>query len=248
MYIVIPDIHEKVDRLERIMKKYSFIKNKISLGDWYDSWRFASAERIGEVARAHRAFVEDPNNTCIGGNHDWQYAFPRAYGLGCSGFEEWKPEPINKWMKASWNKVVLHKWIETEDKQSWLISHAGFHPSFAHPVFGMTEQHVENITQNALNRLRYEGAITDLFVVGETRGGRADFSGGCTWMDWRDFVPIDGLNQIVGHSYKKQVRTKETETSKNYCIDTGLKDLLILDDDGTVTTEYIYALDSHYRS
>jgi len=44
--------------------------------------------------------------------------------------------------------------------------------------------------------------------------------GGIFWCDFNaEFEPIEGLNQIFGHTAGKNIRVRHTETSKNFCID-----------------------------
>lgn len=49
-------------------------------------------------------------------------------------------------------------------------------------------------------------------------------------MDWDCFAPIDGLNQLVGHTNFRQPRKKSTATSTNWNIDTGLRYYAIIED------------------
>jgi hypothetical protein len=44
-----------------------------------------------------------------------------------------------------------------------------------------------------------------LLDIGADRGGRNEL-GGVTWCDWRNFKPIAGMPQIVGHTCDKKVR------------------------------------------
>lgn len=47
-------------------------------------------------------------------------------------------------------------------------------------------------------------------------------------------MPINGLNQIVGHSFAENVRTKNIPDSTNYCIDTALRHVVEIKEDGTL--------------
>ena len=67
-------------------------------------------------------------------------------------------------------------------------------------------------------RLAIDDQIDPILGMGELPGGIQKF-GGPLWMDWNHFMPIKGINQIVGHTMDDDVRTKEGEDSSNYCID-----------------------------
>ena len=238
MLLIIPDIHDKVDVFNQILVKYNHIPQKISLGDWFDSFEYTAANYVEDTAKACADFIADPNHKMVWGNHDIQYAFPKCLPLGCSGWASWKQEPIDKWMKPNWSKVKLHQWLEFPNK-NWLLSHAGFHPSFANPFIGMTKEWVEKLTDEALAAVRYENRITPILEVGSRRGGSARAIGGCTWLDWRDFKPVEGLNQVVGHTIYggKRVLLLTAPNSENHCIDTQLRHVAILDDEGSLTIE-----------
>ena len=235
MKLLIPDIHNKIYILDKILKKYSFIPNKISLGDWHDSHGPYEKENLAsETARAQRDFIENPNNICLFGNHDMPYAFPdyKGDGLYCSGHSFYTQKFIDKYMtREMWDKVRLFVWLNINNKP-WLISHAGFHPYFA-PI---TEKHVTDLCDNALNAITSNSIFPEILMAGRKRGGPHP-CGGCTWLDFREFVPITGINQIVGHTIAFDVREKTIEDSENYCIDCQLSCVAILDDDGKVIIE-----------
>jgi hypothetical protein len=236
--LIIPDIHNKIDILDVILKKYSYIKEKIQLGDWHDSFEHPFPYQAGETARAQRDFIADPNHICLLGNHDMQYAFPeyKGEGLYCSGYGPYKQTYITEFMtREYWDKCRLFVWYEINTKH-WLLSHAGFHPYFANPVNGLTEQNVHNICEMALESIRSNGPFPEILMAGRRRGGSHP-TGGCTWLDYREFIPVPGVNQIVGHTIASDVRKKEILDSENYCIDTQLHSVVILDDDGVVTIE-----------
>ena len=49
-----------------------------------------------------------------------------------------------------------------------------------------------------IRRARYN-ENAELFAAGWDRGGTSRY-GGMNWVDWRYLAPINGINQIVGHS------------------------------------------------
>jgi hypothetical protein len=67
------------------------------------------------------------------------------------------------------------------------------------------------------------------FEAGTARGGRAPF-GGLLWCDTSEFLPTPGLNQLFGHTPRRDVwkydtnrRTGVVHGSQNYCLDTYLR-------------------------
>ncbi len=58
-------------------------------------------------------------------------------------------------------------------------------------------------------------------------------------MDWDEFEPIEGLNQLVGHTRGKTVRQKKAMFSENWCADTHLNHFLQIDDEGQVIVHEI---------
>ena len=237
MLLIIPDLHEELDIYNKIMTRYNHITKKLSLGDWYDSFNYESSAHAEETAMAHADFVRDPNNICLWGNHDLQYAFPQCHGVFCSGWGGWKQLGITKHMGPLWDKIQLAHW-ETLNGHEWLMSHAGFHPFMYHPIRGFDRARVAELCAEAMTSVKFANTITPTLSVGRRRGGNHRY-GGCTWMDFRDFEPIPGINQIVGHTKGRMVREYRIDDSKNYCIDTGAQHVALLDDDGTVTIEEI---------
>jgi hypothetical protein len=235
--LIIPDVHEELEQFNYILTKYSHIKEKIALGDFYDSFDYNSAKHAGETARIHADFIANQNNICLWGNHDLQYAFPKCYELGCSGWGGHKQIPIDTYMKDKWKSIRLYVWKELNGK-NWLLSHAGFHPSFGDPIVGLTKEYVDDICESALSAVKFQNTANSILHAGRSRGGYQQY-GGCTWQDWSDFIPIEGINQVVGHTKGFDIRAKSIPESENYCIDTGLNHVAILDDNGNIIIEKV---------
>lgn len=238
--LVIPDVHENLEFIERIMNRYGHIRKKVLLGDWLDSFEY-HANPLYHLKTLYE-ILDNPDNDIVAGNHDIQYLFPKVKALGSSGWRQKNldvlQETLSEEHRIKWTK--LHKWVRTKGK-TWLLSHAGFHPTkIEHPVFGVTEQYIELLTSGAIEQLRL-GQMSHLVAPGWRRGGHRDEIGGVTWLDWRDFKPVAGINQIVGHTHGNLVREFRTEDSENYCLDTGQRHVAIIEPDGKVTTESVYA-------
>jgi hypothetical protein len=182
--------------------------------------------------------LQDPSVKYLLGNHDMQYLFPDIEALGCSGWRMNTAAAFEKLMTPAIRERMLrlHCWIETE-KGTWLVSHAGLHPTKAqHPVTGVSREWIDRICETALDRIKRHH-MDNLLAAGERRGGLRGEIGGITWLDWRDFVPVEGLNQVVGHTPGNEIRSKVGPNSVNYAIDTHLERVLIISSDGEVFAE-----------
>lgn len=236
-YLIISDIHENLEGLNKILTKFSHIPNKVALGDWYDT-HFATGASVRDVARAQREFVSDPNNASFYGNHCIQYAYPQIDGLYCSGRNDSKIPVIREEMGDHRDKLKLHLWLNLNGKV-WLLSHAGFHPTFLLTDRGVATDGCEGFVREESEKALYDlnsYRMHPLVGAGWARGGNQKH-GGCTWLDFNDeFVATPGINQIVGHTHNRKGLVKEIhdDNSENYCIDTGLKHVAILDDSGEV--------------
>jgi hypothetical protein len=242
MRLIIPDIHNKVTKLATILQNYDFVEKVTSLGDWHDSFEHRTAWHAEETARIQKEFIENPNHDCLFGNHDIQYAFPKALGLGCSGSEEWKFPCIRRHMTPEmWKKVKLVQYLYLEGK-TWILSHAGLSNFWAHPINGLDENYIVPLCEEAIETLEginsYINIVPDIVSVGRRRGGR-HLVGGVTWCDYRDFVPTPQYNQVFGHTIGNTPRKQIAENSENYCIDTNLDHVAILEDDGKLTIEAV---------
>lgn len=97
--------------------------------------------------------------------------------------------------------------------------------------FGKTTRRKAMAEQEAkvMNVLLTEGTALPWLRAGWARGGDCPV-GGLTWLDWnREFVPIPGLNQIVGHTRRDgEVRHRSTPESDNWCIDSGMQQAVLV--------------------
>ena len=73
--------------------------------------------------------------------------------------------------------------------------------------------------------------VDPILGAGEDRGGLQRI-GGPLWMGWDNFMPISGVNQIVGHTPGDEVRKKITRKSRNYCLDVGNASVAAILEDG----------------
>lgn len=205
-YLIIPDVHNRCDKVERIIESVKADK-VIFLGDYFDD--FYDDERIiSHVAEWFRHSVHQPNRIHIVGNHDMHYWFSENKSLRCSGYEEAKSIAINKIVKKEdWEKLVFFHVLD--DK--WLLSHAGVHPSWIDKSSFKGNAINESTLPTVKRRLEaeveqakkafYANKMHWFGMPGFSRSHSSPYFGGLTWCDWNDeFSPIRGVHQIVGHT------------------------------------------------
>jgi hypothetical protein len=234
--LIVPDVHEKIVKLKRILELYSEVAWVLFLGDFLDSFD-GLTEYTHETCKWLADNVENPKYRFLYGNHDIHYAWPMG-GLVCSGYTIAKQKVVTQYLRRDqWNHFRLMAWVGKGENE-WLCTHAGLHPNLLHPVNGFEHNALLEMEERALRRLTLS-QVDELVAAGRARGGRA-IVGGVDWLDWNlEFEPIEGLNQIVGHTIGKTVREKHTSGSRNYCIDTNLNHVVLVGDDGRINIEEV---------
>lgn len=225
IYLLIPDVHEEFEKVERILHNYeSCVNHTVFFGDYMDSFNYNYNQKghfIDHLKWLGTA-VNKPRRSFLIGNHDVNY-FTQCEQYICSGFAPWKIPLVDQYLgRAFWKKLDFLKFYQ-DNGFNYLFSHGGIHPSKLPPYFEFEEEDF-----NILNeRIKHDfGADipTTWLNAGRCRGGRQNV-GGITWLDFRrEFEDIEGLIQIVGHSRDNTVRT----IGKSMCIDCGLDYVVIL--------------------
>ncbi len=245
--LIVPDIHNATDRAEEIISAHGRGCDLIVLlGDYFDDYDDtpADAER---VARWLVKSVKDPRRRHVVGNHDLPYLCDElaVQIYMCPGWSLEKQAVVSP-ILHDLDLQLIHTAVAHE---GWLISHAGFHTSHLHGR--TTDQLLSHCRDKLADAVR--GKFDPIFAPSRARGfGR--LIGGVTWLDWsREFEPVDGWHQIVGHSPARSVRALFTSeassgswdfrnepvaaevrdrtgyTSMNWCVDTGLKCVCIVE-------------------
>jgi hypothetical protein len=154
--------------------------------------------------------MDSTDDVMLLGNHDAAYMFPNLDALYCPGFTKAKARAIQEVLKPEhWQRFKL-----AHVEQGWLLTHAGFHPAWLKTP--SMEQIIDCCNRAMENAGR--GQADPLLGAGFDRGGTQPF-GGPLWLDWNSFVPIPGIDQIVGHTPGAEVREKHCKESENYCLD-----------------------------
>lgn len=239
--LIVPDVHEQIVKLKAILRHYSDVDWVVFHSDFMDSFNGLTWQ-THETVKWLAANVQNPKYKFCWANHDLSYAFPI---FDCPGFDRNKLEIVQKHLNDNdhWKRFKLFHWIGTpanDDERGnvpsneWLISHAGIHPSLLNPILGLDKRSMEDLADEAMYKLRYGQMTTSWIAQGRGRGGYARV-GGIVWLDWNtEFVPIPGLNQIVGHSFDETVRVKKAHNSVNWCIDTALRYVVEVKEDGSL--------------
>ncbi len=172
------------------------------------------------------------------------YRFPMSSTLLCPGFTHEKAEVINEILDsgASWDRTKSFHW-----DQDYLLSHAGIHQNLLHPIKGFDLEDLTRLEEQSFLRC-YADMSTPMFGCGYSRGGNYP-CGGITWQDFdMDFIPIEGVNQIVGHTPHPNVKVKflldEGEEAEEGVIEC-FWDKYLLDYEKAPKKSLNFALDTH---
>lgn len=230
--LIIADIHQDVRKASKIIKAEA-ADEIVCLGDWFDSFFFDSDYDVKQTCKHLLDFFNLKNAHTLWGNHDLHYFYPSEHTI-CSGYSGDKEVAIDELLGLL--KHHLSKkfkwWIQIDD---FTCTHAGISETHFHPFFKLDrigqwldkEAEVAKIRLDTLQPHWFYGA-------GKGRSGKLD-KGGIVWLDFeREFEPVEGLKQIVGHSFKKNVRPHHLEGSpnpndwSNICIDCNLNQYLII--------------------
>jgi hypothetical protein len=197
--LIIPDIHLKWEMANRIIDHVG-ADEIIFLGDYFDDFN-DTPEMVNEMVDWLEHSVRQPNRIHIVGNHDMHYAFPEPKFI-CSGFKQWKMFIIrDRLSQKFWENLKFYHILDG----TWFCSHAGLHDLHVphrikdlradRPVFLTALS--EYLDKEIIKGFRGKSWI---FRAGRARGG-IQRVGGITWCDYtREFKPVVGLNQLLGHT------------------------------------------------
>ena len=215
--LIVSDIHNESDKLRKILKEES-ADITISLGDYWHSFHKNTDLDVKKTCLLYNELVDKPNFVNLWGNHCCAEIYPNEYTL-CSGFNPRKRTITETFL--DFKAVEKTKWHCFLD--DFLLTHAGLSPHFL--PFN-AEINIEWL-DNWLTREGEKATIALktsqshwFFRAGMARGGN-QIVGGLNWLDFNDeFVDIEGLPQIVGHTYQRIGKVRAV--GKSFCIDTQL--------------------------
>ena len=202
--LIVPDLHHKWERAEKIISAVG-ADEILLLGDYFDDFN-DDPGMVKGTAEWLESSVGKPNRVHLFGNHDQHYAYPYST-FRCSGYAQWKYFIVRDNINPKvWDKL---KWFHFLDNR-WLLCHGGLHKLNV-PA---------EVTKYRKNRVKFVNAITHyldteirkgfndgakglgswVFNAGAARWG-SQRVGGLTWCDYTaEFYPVQGINQIVGHT------------------------------------------------
>jgi len=203
--LILSDIHHRHARAQSIIDKVPH-SELVLLGDFFDNYNDTVQEAVDTAIWLTEKILGKPNTTAIIGNHCASYIFPQNHYFRCSGYSDQKNDAINR--------VLTHEHKEHfkvyHITQGYVCSHAGltnqkwkeysskFDQKPEQTQLKFFDEVMSYFVQHDLKRARYN-EDAELFAAGWDRGG-SHRHGGMTWVDWRNLAPINGINQIVGHS------------------------------------------------
>ena len=214
--LIIPDLHHHTANADYWIDTQTHDR-VLFLGDYFDDYDDnVSDARCTAAWLKHR--MDTTNDVFLLGNHDAAYLLPDAPELYCPGFSPAKAKGIHQILQpAHWQRFQL-----AHAEGDWLMSHAGFHPTWIEPFSIAT---VLERCQMGMSLLARRKADPILHATG-----------GPLWMGWDSLLPIRGIHQVVGHTPDDRVREIAISQSQNYCLDVrnGMAAALLVDGKLTV--------------
>lgn len=231
--LIVPDIHERLDRLTRLLQDHIEKADRVVfLGDWFDAFGVVDLHRVGQICQFINGHIDGITHegrtipvTFLLGNHDCHYFFSHG-GFKCSGYNHQKWEVIDTNVPDG----IREKFQISTTVGPYRVSHAGY----TEATLPYCRPEVEKEALAAA----FAGEFDPLFGAGHARGG-SQLIGGPTWLDWNnEFEHIEDYPQIVGHTEGKDVRVKGGLAAQHnsYCLDTGLRHCLFVDEVTGVVT------------
>jgi len=234
--LIVADPHQDMARLRHILgeEKYDLC---LVLGDWWDSFDYDTDRDVRATCEVLKQHIYKPNFFTLFGNHDLHYLFDNKYTI-CSGYEGRKHKVIKSSLGNELGEIRdKFKWYFWID--DYLCTHAGIHQYHIPPMTELTKPGISAWLDDQAG-FADRSIISDnyhwFYLAGAARGGRVNF-GGITWLDFnREFKPIEGIKQIVGHTTQKCVLNHiddgnvDLTKSNDLCIDCNLVEYLIIED------------------
>jgi hypothetical protein len=202
--LLIPDLHHRWEQAEKIISNVKH-DEVIFLGDFFDDFG-DTPEMVKDTCEWLVDSVNKPNRIHLIGNHDQMYMYANR-SFQCSGYVQWKYFVISDMVpRSTWDKLKWYHFLNNR----WLMSHGGLHkfnvPAsitkfkddrkiFIKELSGYLDHEIQDALRNGNNN---KGSW--VFGIGQGRYGTHRV-GGITWCDFDvEFYPVNGLNQIVGHT------------------------------------------------
>jgi len=218
--LIIPDIHDEVAIVDSIVERER-PDEAIFLGDYFDSFNGSPADALN-TARWLKARLWLPGYFFIMGNHETQYRWPKSPWHISKSYTKNKQDAIDSVLTtADWQRMTF-----AVQRGNYWFSHAGFHPDlFARPN-GWNDNRVWEI----IHRAEFEASAGIHTYITDEQRDTSDAPSGPQWLRWQQFVPIPGVNQVVGHTEHDVPQEKNMPDSRNVNLDTHLCFYGVLED------------------
>lgn len=253
--LILGDSHKNTEWIKTILQKEKGNFDKIiHLGDHFDSFfDYPIVSSTKQTAHFVKEFINHQYGEVfqLTGNHELplveshkycvQYTQPRNLQTICSGYTKNQAHDINSVLDQNdWQKFNPFYYCN-----GYLISHAGFNQYLWHNNLSFDENLAyawDKGTKGLKDLLFTNNKVDEYFEVGISRGGSTDFPG-IYWNDFdTEFIGVEGVKQILGHSSSfNHIRVK----NENYCLDGSQTTYAILHDDGKLdlkSTKVSFAL------
>ena len=247
--LIIPDIHLLWHVADLIIEQEKCDRVWL-LGDYFDDFgdTLAQVERTCEWLLS---VCDDGRIHRLLGNHDVYYFCDNKAYRG-AGYGREKHDVIQKHFSP---QIIQEKFTLYGRTRGYLLTHAGFSGRW---LKKFSQSLIDRYLQEAFQAM-LGNELHPLLDIGTDRGGWNEV-GGVTWCDWRNFKPIAGVPQIVGHTPDKKVRwagfERQGDSEFNFghcvagslgedekstfalgeevslCLDTGLRHYAVIDDLG----------------
>ena len=228
-YLIVGDIHNKVEKAESIMRAFDATHTIVQVGDVFDAFH-DTPEDAQYTAEWLKHSITKTNRIHLLGNHDLPYhpcSTAGALMYDCPGYSKEKHAAVKKVMAfKDWEHLHIY-----HVAHGWLVTHAGLHPRFLYDTKNPLEKALVALRRTTE---RFENRLWDYLLggIGMARCGH-DQTGGVVWLDhFEEAKAIEGLNQVYGHSPTQNAHILYAETTQNVNIDTYLQEVLEIQPDG----------------
>lgn len=236
--LIVGDVHGKVHVVERALAQEHPVT---FIGDYLDSFDRTIEDHL-KCMELIFAAIDAGKAKALYGNHELSYLIPK---MSCSGYNPKMAKyvdaipsgdgaPSDTRFEGGLRKQMADRFVSfLFYEPNILLTHGGLDKR-------IWDQY--NLTLTTLPQALAEWSNdvdSPAYWIGRSRGGIKP-CGGIFWCDFeREFHPIPGLIQIVGHTRGQKLRTIGTE---NFCIDYNdyLHDLFYFDlptDEGEVRVQ-----------
>ncbi len=197
--LILSDVHTHIGKVDEILRREP-CERCIIVGDFFDQF-YDTPETNRATAEWLKPKLYDDRFVILLGNHDFNnYSSWTNEPFWCSGYHAFKDIEINKVLNNDdWDRF---KWYYVLDN-TFLMTHAGLHryhyPDCLSSELPVVKEWLDSEVKSAINHANNKEWHW-IYSAGFSRGGSLQ-EGGTLWCDFtREFVPIRGLNQIVGHT------------------------------------------------